>query len=111
MSGDKYDGYKPMVWIKKQTRNQKPSKASVIDFLYLLGIKQENINPKRLNCCFICSDDNSYSPFGYNNINTKKSEFHEILKEIIELVFFKNHVILQFVGKEENNTDSKPSKQ
>lgn len=60
--------------------------------------------------CFICSDDNSYSPFGYNNINTKKSEFHEILKEIIEMVFFKNHVILQFVGKEENNTDSKPSK-
>lgn len=37
LSGDKYDGDKPIVWIKRQTRNQKPSRASVIDFLYLLG--------------------------------------------------------------------------
>ena len=107
LSGEEYDGGDPVIWIKCQKRNYKPSKASVLNFLDLLGIKTKTVIPKRLNCCFLCSDTNSYTAFKQNNISSSMvSEYNEDLESIIRSVFEKGDAIIRLMENKKSNKSS-----
>lgn len=105
LSGEECDGGDPVIWIKTVMRNHKPSKASVPNFLDLLGVKKETIIPERLNCCFLCSDPNSYVEFAGNSMSkSKHSEYNKDLESIIRSVFKEGDVIIRLM---ENNKSNK----
>ena len=105
LSGKEYDGRDPVIWIKTLKNNHKPSKASILNFLKLLGVKKEAIKPERLNCCFLCSDPNSYVEFAYKNMsNSMDSEYKGDLESIIRSVFKEGDVIIRLM---ENNKSNK----
>ena len=99
--GEKPNGYEPIIWIKK-TSKRKHSKISVLNFLLLLGIEWNKIEPKRLNYCFISQEPNAnYKEFKKHNLQKKNgkqykvgtSEQNEELQTIIEEALSKDHVI------------------
>jgi hypothetical protein len=105
LSGKEYDGRDPVIWIKTLKNNHKPSKASILNFLDLLGVKKETIIPERLNCCFLCSDPNSFVEFAGNNMSkSKHSEYKGDLESIIRSVFKEGDVIIRLM---ENNKSNK----
>ena len=104
LSGTYYDGRSPIIWIKKEENNGLPSKRTVLNFLRLLGVEWEDLTPKRLNCCFICSSHNRFVPFATNNIKEKRrynasSEYRLKLKSIIETALGGGHVICKQMDK------------
>ena len=85
-------GFEPILWEKRSSRNKSTSKSSVINFLRLLGVKDEEITIERLNLCFICPDGETYVQFDDNNLYIRKgekrksSEYNDDLMEVIESV-------------------------
>ena len=86
------NGFEPILWEKRNSRNKSTSKSSVINFLHLLGVKDEEITIDRLNLCFICPDGDTYVRFDDNNLYISKgekrrsSEYNDDLMEVIESV-------------------------
>lgn len=91
-------GFEPILWEKRSSRNKSTSKSSVINFLHLLGVKDEEITIDRLNLCFICPDGDTYVRFDDNNLYISKgekrrySEYNDDLMEVIESVLGGNAV-------------------
>lgn len=59
--------FEPLVWEKRNSKNNKSSKVSVINFLWLLGVNDDDITVDRLNYCFVCPDGDTFVPFKSNS--------------------------------------------
>lgn len=94
LSGDSYDGGNPVLWIKKSTRNKSPNISSVLNFLRLIGVKETDIDLKKLNCCFCISRD-SFKPFKSNNMTKKKSQYDTDLRDVINKALNVGRLVLQ----------------
>ena len=91
--------FEPLVWEKRNSKNNKTSKASVINFLWLLGVNDDDITLDRLNNCFLCPDGDTFVPFKSNNLKNKKgercriSEYNDELRTIIESALKDNNIV------------------
>ncbi len=71
----------------KKNKNHAPLKKSVLNFLWILGVELKSINLGKLNCCFICSDENSYVAFGNNNFNSNQIDAVSVCNEELKRIF------------------------
>ena len=91
--------FEPLVWEKRNSKNNKSSKVSVINFLWLLGVNDDDITVDRLNYCFVCPDGDTFVPFKSNNLKNKNgerytmSEYNDELRTIIESALKDNNVV------------------
>lgn len=91
--------FEPILWEKRSSKNNKTSKASVINFLWLLGVNDDDITVDRLNYCFVCTDGDKFVPFKSNNLKNKKgercriSEYNDELRTIIGAALKDNIIV------------------
>lgn len=92
LGGNHFEGYEPIIWEPK-SKNKTPHKKSVLNLLVRLGIKWEQIEPKKLNYCFITlGKDEKWAPFNSNNIKDKgkkraDSTLDDMILDLLKDVF------------------------
>ena len=97
--------FEPLVWIKRNSKNNQTSKVSVINFLWLLGVNDDDITIDRLNNCFVCPDGDTFVPFKSNNLKNKNgerckmSEYHGELRAIVESALKDNRTVIARLKK------------
>lgn len=97
--------FEPLVWIKRNSKNNKTSKVSVINFLWLLGVNDDDITIDRLNNCFVCPDGDTFVPFKSKNLKNKNgerckmSEYHGELRAIVESALKDNRTVIARLKK------------
>lgn len=78
--------FKPVIWIKKSTRNKELNKKSLIDLLKIVGVKDIDIS--KINILFAKPDGNSIdmkSSNIFNNRGNDKSEYYFHLEKILSV--------------------------